>query len=84
MAKVTLRPEIIGISGKVGNMVFKTYKNGQVRLYKAPSYQRKTSVTNAERQARSTFALRCKRVTQLMADGLSKQEAWDIAKNEIR
>ena len=32
MAKVTLRPEIAGISGKVGNMIFKTFKNGQVRL----------------------------------------------------
>ena len=26
MAKVTLRPEIAGISGKVGNMIFKTFK----------------------------------------------------------
>jgi len=33
MARVTLMPGIERISGTVGNFIFKTYKNGQVRAY---------------------------------------------------
>lgn len=83
MARVTLRPEIAGISGKVGNMIFKTFKNGQVRVYKAPEYQRKTKPSENEMKARDLFEQRAQRVKQLMALGISKQEAWQRAKTEI-
>ena len=83
MAKVTLRPEFEGISGKVGNMLFRTYKNGEVRMYKAPEYKRSTPVSNKEHKIRELFYRRCKRVSELLKSGISKQEAWAIAKKEI-
>ena len=83
MAKVTLRPEIAGISGKVGNMIFKTFKNGQVRVYKAPEYQRKIKPSENELKARALFHQRVQRVKQLMALGITRQEAWKRAKTEI-
>ena len=83
MAKITLRPEIASISGKVGNMVFKTMKNGQVYLYKAPSYERKRKLSKAEKASRELMAKRQKRVVELMRNGLSRKEAWTVAKQEI-
>lgn len=83
MAKVELRPEFASISGKVGNMIFRTFKNGQVHMYKAPEYKRKKPVSEAEMQARGLFCERLKRVHELMAQGVTKQEAWARAKQEI-
>ena len=83
MAKAILPPELIGISGKLGNVIFKTYKNGQVRVYKAPDYQRKKTLSDAEIQARQLFHRRAKRAAELIAHGIPKQEAWTIAKSEI-
>ena len=38
MARVTLAPGLQGISGKVGNLVFRTYQNGHVHVHKANDY----------------------------------------------
>lgn len=38
MARVTLAPGLQGISGKVGNLVFRTYQNGHVHVHKAKEY----------------------------------------------
>jgi hypothetical protein len=38
MARVTLAPGLQGISGKVGNLVFRTYQNGHVHVHKAKDY----------------------------------------------
>lgn len=83
MAKVTLRPEIAGISGKVGNMIFRTYKNGQVHVYKAPESRRRKHISENELKARALFHQRVQRVKQLMALGIPRQEAWQRAKTEI-
>ena len=83
MAKVTLRPEIAGISGKIDNLIFRTYKSGKVVAYKAPEYVRKKPVSEQELAARELFRKRIRRVNELVASGKSKQEAWTIAKHEI-
>ena len=63
MAKVILRPEIQGISGRIGNMIFRTYADGKVTMHKAPDYTRRTPVTKNEKQSRNRFGERAKRVT---------------------
>lgn len=83
MARVTLRPEIASISGKVGNMVFKTMKNGRVYVYKVPSYDRKRALSESEMASRELMAKRQKRVVELMRSGLSRKAAWSAAKQEI-
>jgi len=59
MAKVTLMPAIESISGKIGNVVFRTYKNGQTRVYSSDRSPRKTKVTKKETQQREFFARAC-------------------------
>ena len=83
MAKVTLRPEIMSISGKVGKVMFKTFKNGEVRMYQAPSYERKKPFSEKELQAKELFRRRAKRVAELQSAGIPKQMAWKAAKREI-
>lgn len=64
-----------------------TTNKQKTRLYlrTADSYQRKTPVSKAEMDAREIFAKRQSYVKQLMAadPGLSKKEAWSIAKRDI-
>lgn len=84
MAKVTLRPEIAGISGKIDNIIYRTYKSGKVVAYKAPDYVRKKPASEQEKQARRVFSLRCRRVSELLKLGLSRQEAWTVARSEIQ
>lgn len=61
MAKCTIDPitgQILTISGKLGNTLFKTYRNGQVRAYLTPpaGYQRSTPLSEAELKQRKHFA----------------------------
>jgi len=62
MAKCTIDPftgEIVTISGKLGNMLFKTYRNGQVRGYLLPSTPtpRSTPLSEKEIASRNLFAI---------------------------
>ena len=62
MAKCTIDPftgEIVTISGKLGNMLFKTYRNGQVRGYLLPSSPtpRSTPLSDKEIASRNLFAI---------------------------
>ena len=58
MAKVILSDGLESISGKVGNMVFRTYKNGTVRVYKARERSQSSHHPTAEELARRRrFAL---------------------------
>ena len=94
--KVELAAGIESISGKCGNMIFKTYKrpNGktETRAYFNPHCRwdkvnvRKTPPSDAEIKARSLFARRQAYVQELLASGRyhDKREAWKIAKNEIK
>ena len=83
MAKVELAPEILSISGKVGNMMFKTRKDGKVFAYKAPEYARKKPFSDREIAAHELMTRRQKRVVELMKTGLSRSEAWVQVKQEI-
>ena len=83
MARIILRSEFEGISGKVGNMLFRTMRDGRVFMYQAPSYQRRVPVTEGEKKARKLMAKRQGRVMELMKAGKSRKEAWAIAKQEI-
>ena len=96
--KVELAAGIDSISGKCGNMIFKTYKrpNGKTETrayfnpYRRSSWEkvnvRKTPPSDAEIKARSLFARRQAYVQELLASGRyhDKKEAWKIAKNEIK
>ena len=96
--KVELAAGIESVSGKCGNMIFKTYKrpNGktETRAYFNPYRTRwgrtlnvrKSKPSDAEIKARSLFARRQAYVQELLASGRyhDKKEAWKIAKNEIK
>ena len=97
MVKVKFAAGIESASGKTGNIQFRTYRrpdgNVETRAYLVPKaengkyqYERKTTVSKREMQVRSTFSKRQARVMQLLAENpkLSKKEAWQIAKTEIK
>lgn len=83
MANIILKPEIESISGRVGKLIFRTYKNGKVSVFSAPEYKRRTPLSDKEKLKRKIFGLRAKRAKELMASGIPKTEAWQIAKTEI-
>lgn len=85
MANVELMPGIKSISGKVGNMIFKTYKNGKVRAFPAEQRKRRTKVTKAETSNRFNFGTIAVEVAKRMAAGdtRSKKELWAIVKKEL-
>ena len=61
MARVTLAPGLQGISGKVGNLVFRTYQNGHVHVHKANDYltpRRRTSPGELANRRRFAFVSR--------------------------
>ena len=96
--KVELAAGIESVSGKCGNMIFKTFKrpNGKTETrayfnpYRRSSWEkvnpRKTPLSEAEIKARSLFARRQAYVQELLASGRyhDKKEAWKIAKNDIK
>ena len=69
MAKVELMPGIKSISGRVGNMIFRTYRNGKVRAYPAEQRKRTKKLSTAECNARFTFGTIAVEVARRMADG---------------
>ena len=69
MAKVELMPGIKSISGRVGNMIFRTYRNGKVRAYPADKRIRTKKLSTAETNARFTFGTIAVEVARRMADG---------------
>ena len=73
MAKVELMPGIKSISGRVGNMIFRTYRNGKVRVYPGASSRRNgKSGLRLEGPAatnRFTFGTIAVEVARRMADG---------------
>ena len=58
MAKVTLSPELESISGKVGNLVFRTFKrSGKVCVYRYKPNRRSTDVSPEEQAKRIRFGI---------------------------
>lgn len=68
MAKVLLRPEILGISGRVGNMIFKTHGD-KVYLHSAARQPRSTPVTPEEIARRNRFRAMAQEVSRRIAAG---------------
>lgn len=62
MAKCTFNPLtglISTLSGRVGNTLYKTYRNGQVRAYmiRPDQFKRSTPLSEAEQKQRMLFAV---------------------------
>ena len=85
MARVELMPGIKSISGKVGNMIFKTYKNGKVRAYPADKRIRTKKLSTAETNARFNFGRIAAEVAKRMADGDTRPRKviWAAVKKEL-
>lgn len=96
MVKVILAAGIESASGKTGNVQFRTYKraNGETetRMYLLPrrkngafGYERKTPVSKHEMKCRSLFSKRLAFVTNFLKDnpGMTKKQAWEVAKKTI-
>ena len=86
MANVELMPGIKSISGKVGNMIFKTFKNGKVRAYPAEQRKRTKKLSAAETNARFTFGTIAAEVSRRMADGdkRPRKVIWADVKREMK
>ena len=68
MARVILNPELKGISGKIGNLVFRTYKNGHVHVFRAnEEKQRKSRVSESEMANRRRFGIVSRMTYQLQS-----------------
>lgn len=76
MARVILSPELKGISGKIGNLVFRTYKNGHVHVFKADEdRQRKRRASESEMANRRRFGIVCRMTSQLQSCYVRADEA---------
>ena len=75
MAKITLPPEIIGISGRVGNMIFRTTKDGRTFVNSANRQKRSTQPKPAEIAQRQRFTLMAQEVARRIANGDHRQRA---------
>ena len=85
MARVTLPMGIQGISGKVGDVCFRTMKaTGRTYMVRLPS-RRRTRITASELEARERFKRRAQLVSQMRKTGskLSTKELWKMAKRVL-
>ena len=85
MAKVELPKYISGISGKIGNLCFRTMKkSGKVYLVRLPRVKNRTSSLRESSQT-ELFKRRAKIVLQMRQSGstLSQKELWTIAKQAL-
>ena len=85
MARVTLPMGIKGISGKVGNVCFRTMKaTGRTYMVRLPS-RRRTRITASELEARERFKRRAQLVSQMRKTGskLSTKELWEMVKRVL-
>lgn len=69
MAKCTINPMsglIRTLSGRVGNTLFKTYRNGQVRAYlvRPDQFRRTTPLSEAEIRGRQLFSITASEVAR--------------------
>ena len=90
MAKCELSKNILSISGKIGNLVFKTYKRRdgttETRAYRKPTYERKTPPGKKELAARSRFSSMAKQVAERMLQGDKRPKSliWAEVKEEFK
>lgn len=87
MAKVTfVNGAIKSISGRLGNMIYKTYKNGTTKAYLYHKAERSTPLSDAEHTTRTNFALIASEVAKRMraGDKRSKSTIWREVSLEIK
>ena len=85
MASVTLPMGISRISGKVGNMCFRTMKaTGRTYMIRLPE-GRKTVPNEAELARRELFKKRAQLVSQMQKAGsrLTQKELWKLAEQAL-
>ena len=85
MAKVTLPVGIRGISGKVGNMCFRTMK-GTGKVYMSSLAQaRKTQPSASEIEARERFARKARivKVMRIAGSKMTVKELWKLAEQAL-
>lgn len=89
MAKCTINPltgQIMTISGRLGNTLFKTYRNGQVRAYVTPKggYTRSTPLSKAELLQRKKFSVIASEVARRIkaGDTRPRKVIWTEVKTE--
>ena len=69
MARITPMSGIESISGKIGNIVYTTRKDGSVHAHLYKPYRRKTQPSERELAARKRFARICAEVTRRQQNG---------------
>lgn len=81
MAKCKLPPFILSLSGKVGNLCFRTSASGRTLLYPCPKKQQNKTPTQCETKARELFKERVIQVNNIKKQNpsISHKEAWKIA-----
>ena len=90
MARVKMMAGIGSISGKVGDMVFKTYRRrdgkSETRIYRYKKPQSRRSISKNEINARYLFSKRQAYVNNLLRSGdkRTKKELWKEAKEQIK
>lgn len=85
MAKVTLPMGIRSISGKVGNVCFRTMKaTGKVYLGSLPQ-ARKTQLSAGEMEARERFARKARivKIMRLAGSEMTAKELWKLAEQAL-
>ena len=85
MVRVTLPSGIESLSGRFGDVCFKTMKaTGRTCMVRLPS-RRRTRITASELEARERFKHRAQLVSQMRKAGskLSTKELWKMAKRVL-
>lgn len=82
MAQVTLPSFLRSISGRLGNICFRTYPSGKTGFYLLTDRKRTSPLTKEEIHARELFKQRVQYVYRVMKENpsLTRKQAWTIAK----
>lgn len=80
MAKCKLPPFILSLSGKVGNLCFRTSASGKTSLYPCPKKQKNKTPTQKQLNTRELFKERVIQVNNIKKQypNISSKEAWEI------
>ena len=82
MAHVTFPPFIQSVSGRVGNLFFRTTPSGKTTIYAVSKLQRTSLPTENEMRARELFKQRVQQVNNIIKNDpkVTKAQAWKIVK----
>ena len=85
MARVTLPMGMRSISGKVGNVCFRTMKATGRRYVSSMPCMRKNALSEAERATRERFARKARLVKAMRQAGskLTQKQLWKLAEQAL-